>query len=346
MFDDTEKRATQMTWFNVLTGMEERSPDQVRAEITVDDDSFLFPNGNRVAFGTLEVPTLTDLRDRSQAVRSGDGKLRLSEVVADVRRLHSDQANANALFQVASQFNLLEMTGPSITPEAGVGIYEHDRTQGPACAIACGAGTIYRNYFVMIGDQQGQTASRQINCAERLGRLLGNEDENLWSMENGYLFPTEHGLSQINEKLESLEEIDLDHYRASLCIGLQWNTTVTLPGASHQVTQAYCSALPVAYGLQPTDQWTTFAKFILEAAYEATVCAAIINRAVNGSNRLYLTMLGGGVFGNREGWITDAIYRAMTKYRDEDLDVKIVSYGSPKRSIMKLIEKFESTIAQ
>ena len=47
--------------------------------------------------------------------------------------------NAGALFQVASQLNLLEMTGPEVTPEDGVTIYQDDRTQGPACAIAAGA---------------------------------------------------------------------------------------------------------------------------------------------------------------------------------------------------------------
>jgi hypothetical protein len=30
------------------------------------------------------------------------------------------------------------MVSPNITPEAGVGIYENDRTQGPACAVAAG----------------------------------------------------------------------------------------------------------------------------------------------------------------------------------------------------------------
>ena len=59
--------------------------------------------------------------------------------------------NAGALFQVASQLNLLEMTGPEVTPEDGVTIYQDDRTQGPACAIAAGAATIYRNYFAPVG---------------------------------------------------------------------------------------------------------------------------------------------------------------------------------------------------
>jgi hypothetical protein len=34
--------------------------------------------------------------------------------------MHQFPENAGALIQVASQFNLLEMTGPEVTPENGV----------------------------------------------------------------------------------------------------------------------------------------------------------------------------------------------------------------------------------
>jgi hypothetical protein len=64
--------------------------------------------------------------------------------------MHQSPKNAGALFQVASQFNLLEMVLPRVTPEHGVTRYAHDHTQGPACAIAAGAATIYRNYFVPV----------------------------------------------------------------------------------------------------------------------------------------------------------------------------------------------------
>ena len=91
-------------------------------------------------------------------------RLSLREVVADVKHLHQQPSNAGALFQVASQFNLLEMAHPTITPEQGVGIYEGDETQGPACAMAAGAGTIYRNYFVVVNGHPGQTTTSQIDC--------------------------------------------------------------------------------------------------------------------------------------------------------------------------------------
>jgi hypothetical protein len=48
-----------------------------------------------------------------------------------------------------------------------------------------------------------------------------------------------------------------------------------------------------------------------------------------GNNRLFLTLLGGGAFGNEPGWIVGAIQRALTLYKDVELDVAIVSYGRP-----------------
>ena len=96
----------------------------------------------------------------------------LHQIVANVQDLHTDKNNAGALFQVASQFNLLEMVSPDITPEQGVDGYEFDHTQGPACAIAAGAGTIYRNYFVNVNGEVGQTASNQIDCLSEIFRVI------------------------------------------------------------------------------------------------------------------------------------------------------------------------------
>lgn len=48
-----------------------------------------------------------------------------------------------------------------MTPEHGVTRYERDPTQGPAYAIAAGAGTIYRNYFAPVEGGVGETRRRQ-----------------------------------------------------------------------------------------------------------------------------------------------------------------------------------------
>ncbi len=115
-----------MTWFTQLTGVEEESPEQVRRELSVEGDQIVCPSGKRIAFGRLETPKLSELRQAVAALDVQPSLSTIREVVGNVRQLHADPASANAFFQVASQFNLLEMTGPSVTPERGVGIYEGD----------------------------------------------------------------------------------------------------------------------------------------------------------------------------------------------------------------------------
>jgi hypothetical protein len=78
---------------------------------------------------------------------------------------------------------------------------------------------------------------------------------------------------------------------------------------------------------------------VLEAAYEATICAAILNASGTGVNAVFLTLLGGGVFGNRMRWITDAIERAIEIYADYDLDIGIVSYRESNQAIADLVKR-------
>jgi len=330
------------TWFETLTGFPETSPREVRANIEVRHPNQLVSrvNGRRLNCGTLETPTLGELRQRVRGYALSGGPIAVREIVADVRSLHADSRNIGAVFQVASQFNLLEMMHPGMTPEHGVGIYENDHTQGPACAIACGAGTIYRNYFAPVNGQTGQSADNQIDCLADLGAALGRAGT-LWEMRNGYALPSPESLAWISDRLRNATPETLDDLRQRLRIGLQWHTEVTLPGCKHFVSQAYCSALPVAYARHSTSaQWEPFARLILEAAYEATICASILNSrgAAAGCLTLFLTLLGGGAFGNANEWIVAAMERAIGLYRDAlPLDIAIVSYGSPKPFLKPLL---------
>ena len=328
-----------MSWFEDLTGFTETTPAEVRARLRVEGTRLHSQvNGRAFTCGRLEIPSLGELRQRARL--AAPGQIRVSEVVSGVQDLHRDEPNAQgALFQVASQFNLLEMASPGWTPEHGVGIYEEDHTQGPACAIAAGAGTIYRNYFAEVGGQTGQSAANQIDCLEELGQALGNgERSRHWEMRNGYALASREGLEAVREQLRRASEPELDRLRQLLRIGWQRDTEVTLPGCGgHLVAQAYCSALPVAYcGPFPRELWEPFARLVLEAAYEATLCAAI----TGGHRRVYLTLLGGGVFGNEPSWILSAIDRALNLYcRAAELDVVIVSYPRSNRAVQRLMER-------
>ena len=58
------------------------------------------------------------------------------------------------------------------------------------------------------------------------------------------------------------------------------------------------------------------------------------------SNRLdvvYLTRVGGGVFGNETAWIDGAIRRALKMVAGVGLDVRLVSYGQPDPTFYNLM---------
>ena len=133
--------------------------------------------------------------------------------------------------------------------------------------------------------------------------------------------------------------MSLDGLRQLLRIGIQWNTQVTLNDAKHLVSQAYCSALPVAYSDHSSSLWAEFARLVLEESYEATICTAILNSIRNGNHRVFLTLLGGGAFGNETDWIIGGIQRALNLYKHAELDVAIVSYGSSNKYIRQLVNQ-------
>ncbi|WP_324027099.1 hypothetical protein QSV08_04910 [Maribacter sp. BPC-D8] len=329
-------------WFKELTGFDEVSPENVRDHITIDGQHLISKINNKsYQFGSLEVVSLEQLRGQ-QTHNDSSSKIKVSEVVADIQDLHADHKNENALFQAASQFNLLEMVGPEVSPSAGVGIYENDFTQGPACAIACGAGTIYRNYFAPVHDQIGQTGSYQIDCLDGIGKELNNEELQLWKMTNGYAVLSQEGLLSINKQLGSFTDAQRAFLKGKLKVGTQWNTEVTLTDKKQIVSQIYCSALPVAYSYIESFYWENFARIILEATYEATLYTALINLKNNKSNKVFLTLVGGGAFGNDLDWILESLFKALEKFKLTPLEVNIVSYGNSNHILKQEIENFNN----
>jgi len=325
-------------WFEDLTGFVEESPAQVRAKLEVNGNTLTSRvNGRSFIYGQLQIPSLAELRSAVPESRIPSGRIKVREVIADAKSLHADPDNAGALFQVASQFNLLEMPSQHLTPERGVGVYENDLTQGPACAVAAGAGTIYRCYLARVNKRTGQSADNQIDCLQDMGKTLGNTDGRLWLMQNGYAMATASGLMEISKKIKAMARHERDALRKTLRIGIQWDTQVTLPGCKHLVTQVYGSALPVAYSQHPGGLWADFAQLVLGASYEATLYAAILNFAKTGNNKVYLTLLGGGVFGNDDDWISAAITRAFELFAHVPLDVAIVSYKVSKPPVKELL---------
>ena len=257
-----------MDWFERLTGFRELDPEASHARAPARRGRAARLARERQS--PRDRPTgAASLRELRRGVADAGSAPRGSTVrngVGDVRALHRAPEFEGALFRVASQFNLPEMVSPGVSPEDGVTRYMHDPTQGPACAIAAGAATVYRNYFVPVGEACGQTAARQLDALAPLGAALagrlGRPVSSLWSMRNGYALCTPEGLDAIAALLRSTGEAERDALRAELCIGVRHDVEVTdAPGPRRpRVAQAFCSALPVAYSRLARRAWEPFAR--------------------------------------------------------------------------------------
>ena len=143
----------------------------------------------------------------------------------------------------------------------GISIYVYDKTQGPACSIACGPGTAYRNFCVDVRGERGQRRDRQINNLADVSNFLGNEKDRYFQVRNGYVFAEDAGLEALNKILETK---DGDEIGQQLRIGVQSDTQVTscswgseeVKDATQTVTQVFGSALSVAYSGNPPHLWS------------------------------------------------------------------------------------------
>jgi len=110
-----------LDWFEKLFGFREGEYELIQQRLEVVGSTLRSRvNGRDFGIGELELVSLQTLRERVKSGGGLAGRLRTRVVRGDVRQMHQDPQYAGALFQVASQFNLLEMVGPSVTPEQGV----------------------------------------------------------------------------------------------------------------------------------------------------------------------------------------------------------------------------------
>ena len=103
--------------------------------------------------------------------------------------------------------------------------------------------------------------------------------------------------------------------------------------------------------VEPLPGWRNFASIVLEASYEATLWAALLNAhrhsGSEGSRRVFLTCLGGGVFGNSMSWIMQAMRRAFEQFKDCDLDVRVVTFaGQVDPTLLAIEQEFAALAAR
>lgn len=308
--------------------------------------SFNTKHGGTVQSGCFETPSVAELRAAvHEAVATLDkmptGRVTVRNIVGESNSMHFEPEYEGAVVQAASQFNCLEMASPHVTPERGITCYEHDRTQGPACATACGAGTAWRNYMHRMPDGAvGQTKDNQVNT---LADIEAYAQEQLtmpklpWRVKNGYIEASEQ-MAEVNTRLFG-DPTHVDAFHSMLRIGVQWDTQVMSSahtcGTPVTVTQTYNSAVSIGYSRLPTHLWSPMARAVLDATYEATLLVGVlhnVHRVKRGlpTRPVLLTKVGGGVFRNDARWIQAAIVQgcAAVAAHNFPLDVRVVHYGS------------------
>jgi len=275
------------------------------------------------------------------------------EIFADVKNLHANKSLAGSLFQVASQFNTLEMITPEHTPEMGITIYEQDRTQGPICAMACPSGTIYRNYFSISGHHP-QTETNQINTLQTIIDKFKQPGYQVnFVIKNGYILPeTIEDSNKLNGLLTNT--LALEQMASDVMYAIQEDVPVLLNTSEdkqHSVSQIYCSGFPLNYSLttttltgllHPGEQaiiksqggvgWYAYMnrkliKMITTAMYTATLSHAVNMTITQGKRvKVFLTLVGTGVFGADENFVKGIMGDVIRKYRMFPIDLYLVKF--------------------
>ena len=314
-------------WFEKLFGFRERDFHWTQSQFALRDGVLSSRhNDTKYVAGQFSTPTISELRD--QATESSTSSTLSHVIIGDALELHASRDNAGDMFQVASQFNALEFGSPEVIPEDGLSGYANDMTQGPACSLAAAAGTVVRNYLVNLDDQVGQSRQVQINNLATLESVL--QGGPYWQVQNGYIESEECKLLKLATELQ---KHDRDTLTGAVRIGIQHQTQVTFANRfevlspPHLVSQSFCSAVSCAYSKIASNLWEHLATLVLEAAYEGTLLAAAIEKAKGtGTGRVWLTFIGGGVFGNRHSWIKSAIETALGRTKNLGLEVKICHF--------------------
>lgn len=323
-------------WFRQLFGVREGKVGEAFRFCADTGRLTCVGSGREFACGQFSTPSLRSLREQAGATRKQGTLAFAHAVTGDIFLWHAKHPQAT--FQVASQFNCLEFPDPNTVPSDGITNYVYDNTQGPACSVACAPATLVRNYFA------GQSDDQQINNLQDLELALGTVGQ-YFTVRNGYVNSDSTKIQHLNQALGSA---DRDELLGLVRVG--WHRQCQVVFATREydvlpeevlVSQVFGSAISCAYAARVSlDEWERLAQLVLDAAYEATLLCAHLDKVQGvGNGKVFLTLLGGGVFGNLDVWIAKAIARALSACADLELEVVICHYARVDSNIERLIRE-------
>jgi len=345
--------ADWMPWFLGLQE-EQLSADGVRQRIFDADSSTLLneSTSQRWPCGRFSLESVSDLaRALSEASQTSMSEARVPLKVKDGIDIGDFQATLRtedcAMVQIASNFNCVEVPSRSVLPDHGglVRGYATDRTQGPAASFGVPAASLLRAHYPfhhadMAPGQWGQTEAKQIE-------LLADVREYFGTCVNGKV------------TLEGAERrvvgAEVDVVASEIKVGIHADAEVVfgrsktrgalnvLPEPRAVVDQVLSASVNWhSPGCQPADGLDNLTRCALRAAYQGAYLAAIRR----GRKNLYLTLIGGGVFGNPEAMILEelaAAHQRWASHPDSRLEQVVVclypagTAGGIQRSLEQLM---------
>eukprot|EP00792_Barthelona_sp_PAP020_P005091 TRINITY_DN2490_c0_g4_i1.p1 TRINITY_DN2490_c0_g4~~TRINITY_DN2490_c0_g4_i1.p1 ORF type:complete len:385 (-),score=100.30 TRINITY_DN2490_c0_g4_i1:105-1259(-) len=334
-------------WFENCFGFEESSinPDERYLEVEMEEVNFFegvelpilvnqidCKNGNKYIVGHFETPNIFELREKSEEIiehlpNKGHGIVNIISGEIGIQphlfSIIDSQAypeHAGATFQVASNFNCLELVSNRSSVRSGISGYPYDRTQGPGASMGAYPATFYRSYLHHHKNFVGQM-SHEIELLE---------DFNV-PVQNGYiLLPQNYDMNSIKDsgtiRVGNHQFVEVVFEKRE---GFDY-FKIQNPQLIHQV---FTAALNFCDHFRNEEKARVVAKKCLRASYEGTIRSAIINsqlsRAMNlpGANKVFLTLIGGGVFQNPHSDIFEAIIECKDLIVRSGLEVNLVFYS-------------------
>lgn len=297
--------------------------------------------GRRWCAGTLETPSVEALR-RRRVTLSGSRPGTLSVLVGrchpelvDVGYLQAAPENNGAVFQVASNFNGLELRHKEDWRALlEVSNYTDDYTQGPFASISAAPGLLMRHYYPFFAPTESPVQWRQHFDGPQI-ELLSE-----WPVKvrNGYLELTRASLQE--ELREELVQVAL-HREVEVAFGQVRGSEHHRLDYEQRVSQVFTAAADLAstnrlLWNEDSQAVERVACALLRAAYEGSLRSAL----AIGACKVYLTLIGGGVFANPSWWIVASLEKQIDLIVESGLEVIVNTYlGMPDTACFERLVK-------
>lgn len=320
-------------------------------------------DGNEYQAGFFTTPTIITLEEQAaKLAKPGNGRFNIvigtatgmnspHRKTVDVGSLQANPDNRDAVFQVASNFSALEPTGPHHYPESGITNYIYDYTQGPFASISAAPGLFYRMYGIFYDSAEKpiewrQTQGHQIELLGGDGKY--SQLKKIFPITNGYVdyvtYPESVNLELTNK---DKDEIRIGYHRD---IQITYGFTMgdkqyDIDSKEQTVNQVFTAAIDFGslnIGYKNHPKVIERAQALLDAAYAGTLLVA----ATNKKKKVFLTLIGGGVFGNDISWISSAIAKNKEFIKDSGLDITLIiyNYSSLKSNNTKSLNSFKNSM--